>query len=124
VFTTATTLQRFDHECEEIIDTDTSHYVSAGVESQPADEGVLHPGAYSTKKHSPAGWNYDIYDNMLMAIIKALKERRPECECAAYPLQLITDHKNLHYFVSKKLLNQWHARWSESLTRCDYEIVY
>jgi len=30
-----------------------------------------------------------------MAMIKALKEWRPECEGAAYLSQLITDHKNL-----------------------------
>jgi ribonuclease HI len=84
---------------------------------------VLHPVAYYSKKHSPAECNYDIYDKELMAIIKALEEWRPECEGAAYPLQLITDHKNLEYFITKKLLNWRQARWSEFLTRFDYEIV-
>jgi hypothetical protein len=59
-----------------------------------------------------------------MAIIKALEEWRPECEGAAYPLQLLTDHKNLEYFMTKKLLNQRQAQWSEFLTRFEYEIVY
>jgi len=59
-----------------------------------------------------------------MAIIKALEEWRPECEGAAYPLQLITDHKNLEYFMTKKLLNRRQARWSEFSTRFDFEIVY
>jgi hypothetical protein len=40
-----------------------------------------------------------------MAIIKALGEWRPECEGAAYPLQLITDHENLEYVMTKKLSN-------------------
>ena len=40
-----------------------------------------------------------------MAIIKALEEWRPGCEGAAYPLQLITDHKNLEYCMTTKLLN-------------------
>jgi hypothetical protein len=59
-----------------------------------------------------------------MAIIKALEEWRPECEGAAYPLQLITDHKNLEYFITKKLLSRRQARGSKFLTRCDFEIVY
>jgi len=80
--------------------------VSAGVLSQRDHEGVLHLMAYCSKKHSPAECNYDIYNKELMAIIKALEEWRPECEGAAYPLQLITDHKNLKYFMSKKLLNR------------------
>ena len=123
-FTTAPALRQFDHEREVIIETDASDYVSAGVLSQRDDEGVLHPVAYFSKKHSPAECNYDIYDKELMAITKALEEWRPECEGAAYPLQLITDHKNLEYFMTKKLLNRRQARWSEFLTHFDYETVY
>jgi len=123
-FTTAPALCHFDHEREVIIETDASDYVSAGVLSQRDDEGVLHPVAYFSKKHSPAECNYDIYNKELMAIIKALEEWRPECEGAAYPLQLITDHKNLECFMTKKFLNRRQARWSEFLTCFDYEIVY
>jgi len=123
-FTTAPALRHFDHERDVIIETDASDYVSAGVLSQRDDEGVLHAVAYYSKKHSPAECNYDIYDKELMAIIKALEEWRPECEGAAHPLQLITDHKNLEYFMTKKLLNRRQARWSEFLTRFDYKIVY
>ena len=80
--------------------------------------------AYYSKKQSPAECNYDIYDKELMAIIKALDEWRPECEGAAYPLQLIIDHKKLEYFITQKLLNRRQAPWSKFLTWCDYEIVY
>jgi len=124
MFTTAPALRHFDHEMEVFIETDASDYVSAGVLLQRDDKGVLHPVAYYSKKHSLAECNYDIYDKELMAIIKALEEWRPECEGPAYPLQLITDHKNLEYFMTKKLLNRRQARWPEFLTRFDYEIVY
>jgi hypothetical protein len=80
--------------------------------------------AYYSKNYTPAECNYDIYDKELMAIIEALEEWRPECEGAELPLQLYTDHKNLEYFMSKKLLHRRQARWSEFLTRFDYEIVY
>jgi hypothetical protein len=123
-FTTPSALQHFDHEREIIIGTDASDYVSAGVLSQRDDEGVLQPVAYYSKKHSPAECNYDIYDKELMAMIKALEEWIPECEGAGYPLQLITDHENLEYFMTKKLLNQRQARWSEFSTRFQYKIVY
>jgi hypothetical protein len=109
-FTTAPTLRHFDHGREVIIETDASDYVSTGVLSQRDDEGILHPVAFFSTKHSPAECNYDIYDKELMAIIQALEEWRPECEGAEHPLQLITDHKNLEYFMTKKLLNRRHAR--------------
>jgi hypothetical protein len=123
-FKTAPAVRHFDHEIEVIIETGASDYVSAGVLSQWDDDGALHPVAYYSKKHSPAECNFDIYDKELMAIIKALQEWRPECEGDEYPLQLITDHKNLEYFMTKNLLNWRQARWSEFLTRFDYEIVY
>jgi hypothetical protein len=109
-FTTPPALRHYDHEREVIIETDASDYVYTGVLSQRDDEGVLHPVAYHSKKHSPAECNYNIYDKELLAIIQALEEWRPECEGAAYLLQLITDHKNLEYFMTKKLLNQIQAR--------------
>ena len=77
-FTTSPAHPHFDNEREVIIETDTSEYVSAGVLSQRDDEGVLHPVAYYSKKHSPAKCNYDIYDKELIAIIKAMEEWRPE----------------------------------------------
>jgi len=123
-FTMAPALRHFDPEREVIIETDVSDCVSAGLLSQQDDEGVLHPVAYYSKKHSLAEWNYDIYDTELMAIIKALEEWTPECEGAAYPLQLITDYENLEYFITKKLLNRRQARWSEFSILFDYEIIY
>jgi len=119
-FTMAPAHRHLNHNREVMIETDDSDYVSAGVLSQCDDERVLHPMANFSNKHSPAECNYDIYDKEVMAIIKALELWRPECEGAAYPLQLITDHKNLKYFMTKKLLNCRQAWWSEFLTRFDY----
>jgi len=85
-FTTAQVLRHLDYEKEVIIETDASDYVSAGVSSQCVHEGVSPPVAYSSKKHTPAECNYDIYDMELMAMIKALEEGRPEWEGAAYPV--------------------------------------
>jgi len=123
-FTTAPVLQHIDYDREVIIETDASDYVPAGVLSQHDDQGVLHLVAYILKKHSPAECNYDIYNKELMAIINALEEWRLECEGAAYPHQLITDHKNLEYCMTKKHLNRRQVRWSEFLTMFDYQIVY
>ena len=66
-----------------IIETDASNYLSSGFLSQYTDDGVLHPLAYFAKKHTPAACNCDIYDKVLMAVIEALEEWRPECEGAA-----------------------------------------
>ena len=82
--------------------TDTSDYVSEGILSQYDENSVLHPVAYFFKKHSPAECNYEIYDKELMAIIRAFKEWRPELKGSPTPVEVITDHKNLKYFMSTK----------------------
>jgi len=114
-FTMAPVLGHCDLERNVIIETDASDYVSTGVLSQYDDEGVLHPVAYDSKKHPPAECNSDIYDTELMAIIQALEQWRSEWEGAAYPLQLLMDHKTLENFTTKMLRNRRQARSSQYL---------
>ena len=114
----------FDAEKEIIVETDASDYVSAGIMSQYDDNGVLHPVAYFSKKYSPAECNYEIYDKDLMAIIRYFKEWRLELESTPHPIRVLSDHKNLEYFISMKLLSRRQARWSEFLSRFNFKIVY
>jgi hypothetical protein len=76
-FTTAPILRHFDYDREAIVETDASDYISAGILSQYDDEGILHPFAFFSKKHSPAECNYEIYNKELMAIVRAFEEWRP-----------------------------------------------
>jgi len=86
-------------------ETDASDYVSAGVLSQWNDNGMLYPVVYFSKMYTPAECNYNIYLKELRAIVIAWEEWTPECEEALHPLKLITDHKSIQYFMTKKLLN-------------------
>jgi len=108
-FTSVPILRHFDYDREIIIKTDASDYVLAGILSQYDDEGVLHPGAFYTKKQSPAECNYEIYYKELMAIVLAFEEWRPHLEGSRHPIQVLSDHKNLEYFMSTKLLNHRQA---------------
>jgi transposase InsO family protein len=123
-FTTAPVLRRFDHDRDVIVETDASDYVSAGVLSQYDNDGILHPVAFFSKKHSPAECNYEIYDKELMAIVRAFEEWRPELQSVENPIQVLSDHKNLEYFTTTKLLNRRQARWSQFLSQFDFRIVY
>lgn len=100
-FTTTLVLQLFDFEKQCVMETDASDFVSAGVLSQPDLRGVLHPVAYFSKKHTPAECNYEIYDKELLAVVRAFEECHPELEDAAYPIEVLSDHRNLEYFMSK-----------------------
>ena len=123
-FCSAPILMRFDPEKEILVETDASDYVSAGILSQRDDDNVLRPVAFFSKKHSTAECNYEIYDKELLAIIRAFEEWRPELEGSAFPIQVLSDHKNLEYFMSTKKLSRRQARWSEFLSRFNFVITY
>ena len=106
------------------METDASDYVSAGILSQYDDNGILHPVAFFSKKYSPAECNYEIHDKELMAIVRCFEEWRPELEGALHPIQVLSDHRNLEYFMSTKLLNRRQTRWAEFLSRFNFKIVY
>jgi hypothetical protein len=123
-FTTAPILRHFDYDREVIIEIDASNFISARVLSQYDDNGVLYPVAFFSRKHSPAECNYEIYDEELMAIVCAFEEWRPELEGALHPIQVLSDHKNLEYFMLTKLLNRRQTHWAEYLSRFNFRIVY
>jgi hypothetical protein len=60
--------------------------------------------------------NCEIYDKELFAIFKSLEKWRPELQGTQEPFEIITDHKNLEYFMTTKALNQCQVRWSEFLS--------
>jgi hypothetical protein len=41
-----------------------------------------------------------------MAIIRAFAEWRPELEGTLHPIKVLSDYKNLEYFMTMKLLNR------------------
>ena len=65
----------------------------------------LTPQIMCLKKHNSAECNYEIYDKELMVIICTFEEWRSELEGSTYPINVITDHKNLEYFMFTKQLS-------------------
>ena len=125
-FTTAPTLAHFDPDKKTWLETDASDYVIAAVLSQENVQGVLKPVAFLSRKMSPAECNYDIYDKELMAIVRAFEEWRPKLSGTPVenPIAVISDHKNLQYFMTSKQLNARQARWAEFLVNFNFRISY
>src|SRR5690606_4762784 len=89
-FTSAPILRHFDIDKEIVVETDASDYVSGGILSQPDENGILHPVAFFSKKHSPAECNYEIYDKELLAIVRAFEEWRPHLESAPNTIKVLS----------------------------------
>ena len=123
-FTSAPILCHFDWEKSIVVETDASDFVSAGVLSQPDENDILHPVAFFSKKHSLAECNYEIYDKELLAIVRCFEEWHPHLIGSPHPIQVLTDHKNLEFFKTKRTLNQWQIRWSEFMSEFPWYAEY
>jgi len=121
-FTTAPILIHFDFGAQIVVKTDASDIASAGILSQPGPDGLLHSIAFFSKKHTRAECNYDIYDKELMAVVHAFEEWR--AYLVGRPLTVRSDHQNLRYVTTKRLLNQRQARWSEFMSQFNYTIGF
>ena len=98
--------------------------MSARVVSQYDDQGILHPVAFFSKKHTPAKCNYEISDKELLAVVKAFEEWRAELQSVINPVQVLTDHKDLEYFTTTKLLNRRQIPWLKFLPQFNFQMVY
>ena len=122
--TTAPILVHFDPAKEVIIETDASDFAIGAVLSQRDEEKRLHPVAFHSRKFQPAEVNYKIHDKELLAVVDAFKHRRRYCEGVTHQVQVYSDHQNLEYFTTTKVLNQWQARWIQELTGINFRIYY
>jgi hypothetical protein len=81
------------------------------------------PIAYFSSKYSSAERNYTTGEQELLGIIKALKEWRCYLE-GCNGLTLVTDHNPLTFFSVQPTLSRQKARWSEFLSRFNFEVRY
>jgi hypothetical protein len=109
-------------EC--IVETDTSDFGLGGTLSQTANHKKLHPNAFYSRTFSPAEINYEIHDKDLLAIVDCFKAWRRYLEGSLHMVQVFTDHQNLEYFMTTKVLKRRQACWAQELAGVDFKIFY
>ncbi|KAH0602269.1 uncharacterized protein H6S33_009843, partial [Morchella sextelata] len=123
LFTSAPILVHFSPDRQTIVETDASDFAIAAILSQVID-GKTHPVAFYSRKLNPAELNYDVWDKEMLGIVSAFKQWRHYLEGPSRTVLVYTDHKNLEYFSTTKVLNRRQARWAESLAEFDFKIIY
>jgi hypothetical protein len=73
--------------------------------SQKEDDDMLHPIAYHSRIFSLAEINYEIHHKELLAIVDFFQTWRRIFEGALLTVLGYTDHQNLEYFTTIKVLN-------------------
>ena len=105
-------------------ETDASKCVTAGIISQIENDGFLRPITFCSKSMSKSECNYDVHDKELLAIILALEEWRRYVKGSQQRAKILTDHKNLLPFMTRKRLNERQVRWKQFLSQFDFKIDY
>jgi hypothetical protein len=95
-----------------ILECDASDYATGAVLSQRMTDGQVHPVAFFSKTLNDAERNYDIYDKELLAVVRPMNKWRHYLEGGEYPIEIISDHKNLLYFSTACTLTRHQACWS------------
>ena len=68
------------------------------------EENKVHLVAFHSCTFTMAELNYNIYDKELLAIFEAFKIWQHYLKGLAYPINIVTDYKNLEYFSTIKVL--------------------
>ena len=118
---TAPVLTHFIPNSPITVETDTSDYAVAGILSITCQDGQIHPVAFYSWTLTTPELNYDTHDKELLAIFKAFKTWCHYLEGSTTPVDVVTDHKNLEYFSTSKVLTWQQACWSEFL--CQFNLV-
>ena len=105
-FTSASILTHWVSDTPIIMETDASDYAISGILSICCPDKEVRPVTCYSQTLSTQGLNYDTYDKELLTIHEAFRTWCHYLEGSATPVDVISDHKNLEYFVTTKLLTQ------------------
>ena len=86
------------------METDTLDYTLTAILSIINKNNEVHLVAFHSHTFTIVELNYDTYDKELLAIFEAFKIWQHYLEGLAYPIDVVTDHKNLEYFSTTKML--------------------
>ena len=123
-FTTTPVLTHWIPDTQVTVETDASDYAIAAILSITTPENEIHPVAFHSCTLSSSELNYDIHDKELLAIFSSFKTWRHYLEGSSLRVDVITDHRNLEYFSTTKLLTRRQVRWSEYLAQFDFVIRF
>jgi hypothetical protein len=123
-FTTALILVHWTPGDKLIVETDALDYALGAILSTFSDDGEVHLVAFHSRSFSPAKQNYDTHNKELLAIFAAFQQWRHYLEGSPDPIEVFTDHKNLEYFSTTKLLTRRQVRWSKYLNQFNLVIRF
>ena len=113
-----------DHNQPFQIELDASKVATGAVLTQLDSNGDRHPVAFLSQTFTDTERWYEIYDQELLGIIRALKEWQHYLQGSGHMTTVFSNHKNLTYFRTAQTLNNRQARWSLYLSEFDIKLIH
>jgi hypothetical protein len=101
--------------------TDASDFAIGAILLQDQGQG-FQPVAYESRKLQPAELRRNVYEKEMLAVLHSLKAWR--CYVEGRPVELVTDHESLKWLLTQKELDRQQAKWVQTLSQFDIDIVY
>jgi len=115
-FTEAPVLMHWSPDALVLVETDALDYALAGIISSISPDGEIHPIAFHSCTFMDTKRNYNTHDKELLAIFECFKIWRHYLKGSQHRIDVVTDHKNLEYFLTTKMLTWRQACWSKYLS--------
>src|SRR5258708_205994 len=122
VFSTAPVLCHWAPDLRMMVEMDVSDHAIAGILSVTTQDNEICLVAFFSHSLQGAEKNYDTHDKELLAVFEAFKNWQHFLEGSAEVIDMVTDHKNLEYFMSSKKLSQRQARWAKFLVQFNMKV--
>ncbi len=103
-FTHAPILTHWVSNHQLVVEINASDYTIAAILSIYLEDSEIHPIAFLSQSLHNAKLNYDTHDKEFLAIFEAFKYWHHYLEGSMDSIDVITDHKNLEYFSTTKIL--------------------
>ena len=123
-FTTTPLLTHHDPSLPIFLFTNASNFTISGIPHQQDKAGNLHPLAYFSRKLSKSEINYSVHNKEMLGIIESFREFRLWLTGLEVLILVISDHKNLEYFMKLQQLKCRQARWSMELAKFNFKLLY
>src|SRR5260221_1424868 len=123
-FSTAPVLCHLAPDLRMMVETDVSDHVIAGILSVTTKDNEIRLVAFFSCSLQGVEKNYDTHNKELLAIFEAFKNWQHFLDGSAKVINMVTDHKNLEYFMSSKKLLHHQARWAEFLGQFNMKVQF
>ena len=107
-----------------MVETGAFDYAIAAILSITCSDNEIHPIAFHSHTLTRVELNYDTHDKELLMIFEVFTSWHHYLEGSVSPIDIVTDHKNLEYFSTTKLLTHHQAQWSKFLCQFNLAVQY